>query len=415
MSGPLAGSLSFLVPDRAEAALLAVCLRPERAGAAWAEWTRLGGDLDGYRSLLPLVDAGVREAGVRIEPALAARLAAARLHETLRWTAVRDVTADALGRLARAGLDPVAIQDVAMAATAYDDPALRHCRALEILVPPGAVTPGVRALAAAGYLPGAGNASATGASLRHADGLPVRLTAVLFPASDSRTDAGALRVRAVPAEIGGAARVPAPADALALLLGRAGLGAERRSLLWVCDAAALIERSDPEWERVVGSAVDAGLGLPIARMAEWLSAELGVPVPSAATARMAAVPARGREARHALETALECARADGRAGPLGLLARAESWRERARVARWTALPSTDRVRRSYPGVPGAALPLLYLVRPLLAAVRSVARRPRGRAAAPGSRDPGGGTAAARSEDPEGREGGRPSASPRSSE
>lgn len=413
MSGPLAGSLSFLLPDRAEAALLAVCLRPERAGAAWAEWTRLGGDLDAYRSLLPLVDAGVREAGVRIAPALAARLAAARLHESLRWSAVRDVAADALDRLSHAGLDPVAIQDVALAATAYDDPALRHCRALEILVSPGGVTPGARVLVAAGCLPGPRHASASGAWLRHADGLPIGLTALLYPRA-TRSDAGALRERAVPAEIGGAARVPAPADALALLLGRAALGAERRSLQWVCDAAALIERSDPEWERVVGSAVDAGLGLPIARMAEWLWAELGVPVPSAARARMAAVPLRGREARRALETALECARADGRAGPLGLLARAEGWRERARVARWTILPSTDRVRRSYPGVPGAALPLLYLVRPLLAAFRSAARRPRRRAAAPGSRDPGGGTAAARSGDPAGREGDRPSASPRSS-
>jgi hypothetical protein len=413
MRGPLAGALSFLLPDPAEAALLAVCLRPDRARAAWDEWLRLGGDLDRYRSLLPLVDAGVRAAGLELEPALAARCAGARLHESIRWRAVRQVTVDALDRLARAGHDPVVVQDVALAATAYTDPALRHCHALEVLLSPGELGDAALVLAAAGFRPG--RASGTGADFVHPDGLPVRLSVEPFPRIATGADAGRIRAGAVPAPIHGLARVPAPEDALVLLVARAAVGADRRSLLWACDASGVITSpTELDWDRVVDSARIWGLALPVATMLGWLSSELGLAVPPEAPGRMAESVGRGREARRATEDALACARADGRAGLVTLLARARGWRERGSVVRWTALPTPHALRRSYPGTPTVALPFLYLARPLLATLRSVARRLRSPDPAPGSRGPGAGTAGARSGAPGEREGGRPSASPRSS-
>jgi hypothetical protein len=413
MRSPLAGALSFLLPDPAEAALLTVCLRPDRARAAWDDWVRLGGDLDRYRSLFPLVDAGVRAAALELEPALGARLAGARLHESIRWRAVLRVTEDALERLARAGLDPVVVQDVALAATAYPDPALRHCHALEVLLPPGEPADGAHVLAAAGFRPGP--ASASGSALAHPDGLPVRLSAEPLPRFAASTDASGIRARAVPAPIDGRARVPAPEDALALLVARAAVGAERRSLLWACDAAGVIGSYPAlDWDRVVDSARGWRLALPVATMLRWLSAEVDLAVPPDVPTRMAASAGRGRQARRATEEALACARADGRAGPLALFSRAHGWRERASVVRWTALPSPRALRRAYPGTPAVALPLLYLARPLLATVRGAARRLRSPDRAPGFPGPGAGTAAGRSAARGEREGGRPSASPRSS-
>ncbi|HET9332393.1 MAG TPA: nucleotidyltransferase family protein [Gemmatimonadota bacterium] len=413
MRSPLAGALSFLLPDPAEAALLAVCLRPDRARAAWDEWLRRGGDLDRYRSLLPLVDAGVRAAGLELEAALAARLAGARLHESIRWGAIRQVTVDALDRLARAGLDPVVVQDVALAATAYRDPTLRHCHALEVLLPPGEMGDAAGLLAAAGFRPG--RASGTGADFVHPDGLPVRLSDEPFARIATGADAGRIRARAVPAPIVGLARGPAPEDALALLVARAAVGADRRSLLWVCDASRVIaSATELDWDRVVDSARLWGLALPIATMVGWLSSELGLAVPSEAPARMAERVGRGREMRRTTEAALACARADGRAGLVTLLARARGWRERATVVRWTALPTPRALHRAYPGTPTVALPLLYLARPLLATVRSVARRLRPPEPAPGFPGRGAGTAGARSGAPGAREEDRPSASPRSS-
>ena len=413
MRGPLAGALSFLLPDPAEAALLAVCLRPDRARAAWDEWLRLGGDLDRYRSLLPLVDAGVRAARLELEPALAARLAGARLHESIRWRAIRQVTADALDRLARAGLDPVVVQDVALAATAYPDPALRHCHALEVLLSPRELGDAARALTAAGFRPGP--ATGRGAAFAHPDGLPVRLSGELFPRIATGTDAGRIRARAVPAPIDGLARMPASEDALALLVARAAVGADRRALLWVCDAAGVIASPTAlAWDRVVDSARLWGLALPVAAMLRWLSSEIGLAVPPDVPARMTERIGRGRETRRATEAALACARADGRAGLVVLLARARGWRERASVVRWTALPTPHALRRAYPGTPTVALPLLYLARPLRAAVRGVVRRLRPPDRAPGFPGPGAGTAGARSGARGAREEDRPSASPRSS-
>lgn len=408
MGAPLAGPLSFLLPDPAGAALLAVCLRPDRARAAWRTWEAAGGDLDGHRSLLPLLDEGARRGGVALPADTAARLKAARLHETLRLAAVRGVAGEALERLADAGIDPVVVQDVALAETAYADPTLRHCHALDLLVPAGAARAAAAALQSAGFEARARRgARGPGRELAHATGFPVRIDEHPVAGVHAAGDPAPVLAHARPARIAGrTARVPAPEDALAIACARAATSAERRTLLWACDAARLIESGAPlDWDRVVGVADDWGLGLPIAAQLGWLADALGMPVPAEPLEALAR-SAGGRR----IEAALACARADGRAGPARLLARADGWRERWAVLRWTAAPSAARLRRTDPGAP---LLLVYLARPLRWALRSVTRR-RPRNPAPGSLDPAAGTDGARSGAPPAPAAGPPSASRRSS-
>jgi hypothetical protein len=386
---PLAGTLSLILPGPAETALLVACLRPDLAQDAWGDWCRLGGDLDSYRSLLPLLDEGARRGDLKLDAALAARLSGARLHESLRLGAIREIALEVLERLAEDGLDAVVIQDVALAETFYPDPALRHCHALEISLPTEAVAGAAASLRARGFLQGREQGgAATGVELAHASGFPVRLTTTPLRRVVPRADATALRSRAIVSEIAGRrARVPAPADALALVLGRAAVGAERRTLIWAYDAALAIE-AEPEldWDVFAAVAGDWGLGLPLAAMLQWLARDLRVLVPHATIEGIAEAAMQGPGRARAIEAALECIRADGRAGPASLLARARSWRERARVLRWTALPSADRLRRSYPAAPRSTLPFLYLARPLLGALRFVTRRADPPGAARGPRD-----------------------------
>ena len=401
---PLAGTLSFLLPEPAETALLHVCLSPARAREAWSEWTRLGGDLDRYRSLLPQVDEGARKGGLELDEPLAALLSGARLHESLRLNAIREIAGEVLDRLAANRLDPVIVQDLALAETVYPDPALRHCHALELLLPPDAI---------------AGARTALGADLARTGGFPVRLAVRPLAHVVLGASASGVLARAVDAEIAGRrARVPAIEDALLLVLGRAAVGGERRTLLWACDAARAIEAApEIDWDIVAVAAGDWGLGIPVAAMLGWLASELGAPVPIAAIERIARIPPRGPGRGRAVEAALECVRADGRAKPGSLLARSAGWRERANVLRWTTLPSTDRMRRSFPGAPRATLPVLYAARPILYAARwtlsSLNRRRRHPGAGRGSRVPGDGTAAARSGSRSMHAADRPSASPRS--
>jgi len=413
---PLEGTLSFLLPGPAETALLGVCLRPRRAREAWGDWCRRGGDLDFYRSLLPLIDEGARRGGLELDEALSARLSGARLHESLRLHAIREIAAEVLDRLAGAGLDPVVVQDVALAETVYPEPALRHCHALELLLAPESVTVAASALEAGGFLRARERSTAAGSELAHESGFPVRLATAPLPRVVPQTDGSALGARAILTEIAGRrARVPAPADTLALVLGRAAVTAERRSLLWACDATLAIEAaSDLDWDGVARVAAGWGLGIPLAAMLEWLSSELEAPVPRPLIERIAGTALQGAGRARATETALECVRADGRAGPATLLAHATSWRERASFLRWTAFPSIDRLRRSYPDVPRPALSLLYVARPLLGALRSVTGRSGRPVRARGSRAPEVGTAAARSGDRSGPAADRASASRRSS-
>jgi hypothetical protein len=351
---PLSGTLSFLLPDPAEAALLAVCTSPGRAREAWAEWRRLGGDLDRYRSLLPQVAAGAREGSLELDEPLAALLSAARLHESLRWNAIRQIAGEVIDRLGGLGLDFLVMQGLALAETVYPDPALRHCGSLELLLPAGAVAEAGAVLDAV---------SARG------DGFPLRLSASPLPRVKPGAGASAILNRSRDAQITGRmVRVPAPEDALALVLGGAAVGAERRTLLWVCDATRQIEAAPGiDWDVVAGVTAAWDLGIPIGAMLGWLASDLDVPIPRAAVKRVARASSGSRA--QAIETALECVRADGRAGPGSLLARSRGWREMASVLRWTAFPSADRMRRSYPGIPTAFFPLLYAARPGLYAAR----------------------------------------------
>lgn len=401
---PLAGTLSFLLPGPAETALLHVCLSPERARSAWSEWTRLGGDLDRYRSLLPQVDEGARRGGLELDEPLPALLSGARLHESLRLNAIREIAIEVLDRLAGNGFDPVVVQDLALAETVYPDPALRHCHALELLLPSDEVVGARAALGAAQARPG---------------GFPVRIAASPLAHVVPLARASAVLARAIDAQIAGRrARVPAPEDTLLLVLCRAAVGAERRTLLWACDAVrGLAALPEIDWDVVAELAGDWDLGIPVAAMLGWLASELGAPVPSAAIERIARTPPRGHGRGRAVEAALECVRADGRAGPGSLLARSSGWRERAHVLRWTTFPSTDRMRRTFPAAPRSALPALYVARPFLFAarrtLRTLTRRRRHRGAGRGSRAQAVGTAAARSEARSGHPADRPSASPRS--
>lgn len=406
--GPLAGTLSFLLPDPPEAALLAVCLRPGRARAAWATWERGGGDLDRHRALLPLLEEGTRRGGVALAEETAARLRGARLHEILRFAGVREIAADALERIAGVGLDPVVVQDVALAENAYDDPALRHCHALDLLLAPGTAGEAADALTRGGYTPRAGRPSrGPWREVAHASGFPVRLAEHPIPGPHAAGDAGLVRARSGSARIAGRlARVPAPEDALVIVCGRAAASAERRTLLWACDAARLIESHDGlDWTVVVATAEKWGLGLPLAAMLGWLAGALDVPVPAGT---IEALEASGRS--RPLEPVLAWVRADGRADPVSLLLRAAGWRERWTVLRWTAFPSVGRLRRSYPDTP---LPAVYLARPLRWMTRSLTRSCSGDPAS-GARVPAGGRDEARSGGPPGPAADPPSASRRSS-
>jgi hypothetical protein len=246
-------------PPRAAHALLRACLataedpRPEawrslgdaRAALAIAPVQRAG--------LLPQLLHAATLAGVELDPPLRSRLRAARVHEDLRAQAV----ATACRESRRDG--EVVLRGVALAHTAYDDPALRHCHDLDLL-----------------------SRDREGVEV-HPSGLPVSRHRSIFGGGHPPVGLDDVVPQTVTTDIAGLT-VPVlhPADALVHVCAHAATIAIPGAPLWPLDAAMIVRR-DPEldWDRVVARAAEWKFVGAVFQALAWLRRELGVPVPGA--------------------------------------------------------------------------------------------------------------------------------------
>lgn len=240
-------------PPREALALLRACLatREDPREDAWAE---LGDPIavlriDAVRraGLMAQLLHAATLAGVTLDSGVRSRLRAARVHEDLRLAA----TAPAC----RAAIDdgPIVLRGVAFAHTIYDEPALRHCHDLDLLVGEGAGT------------------------TVHEGGFPVsRHRSLLL-----RVAVGVDDVDTVGARVAGMpARVLAPADALVHTCAHAVTHGVPGSPLWPLDAALLV-RGTPalDWDRVAGRAIAWRCAADVGSALDWLRRRLAVPVP----------------------------------------------------------------------------------------------------------------------------------------
>lgn len=231
--------------------VLRACLAT-RADPRPGDWSALG-DLREVLQLPAVRQAGLLAqllhaaglAGVELDPALRSRLRAARAHEELRLEATAQACREALAA------DVVVLRGVALAHTVYDEPALRHCHDIDLLVPAGA---GVT---------------------RHASGFPVaRHTSLL-----RHRRIGVEDVATVDAMIAGvAARVLDASGALVHVCAHAASGGAAHSPLWAIDAGLLIRRG-PDWDQVVERAREWRCARVTGSALGWLQRDLGVAVP----------------------------------------------------------------------------------------------------------------------------------------
>jgi hypothetical protein len=340
----------------AREALLAWQARGPRPAA------RLARDHDGGKLLAPLICARVRDdqAG-GLEARLLTYLRTALVREELRGGAYREILGELLGVLARAGPPAILLGGAALAETTYPRPELRHSHGILLMVPEEEEAAAVALLPAAGFrIPAAGRPGDPVAAV-HASGLPLWLyrsppTFAQYRRIDLWQRAETRLV------LGSLVRVPAPADQLFLVCARAAAGERRSTLLWACDLWHLVAaEGELAWGAVVDLAASTGASLPVWVLLGYLADGLGTKIPSSVLDRLA-VDA-GRAGALAGEIALTGAA--WRPGPklLPFLRAADSWRERAIVARWrlfpspTALLATGRIRGR------AQAPLFYATRP----------------------------------------------------
>src|ERR1700676_5146884 len=124
------------LPTDDQALLLQACFAlPERALVAWQAWrTRFEVDhVDAAsRRLLPLLAASLRKAGV--ETTALAPDAEAQRQGWIRYQALAGKSARAIEALAAAGVPTMMLKGATLAASHYDDPALRPMGDVDMLV-----------------------------------------------------------------------------------------------------------------------------------------------------------------------------------------------------------------------------------------------------------------------------------------
>lgn len=276
--------------------LLRACLEPGPAAhEAWQAWrggvrdavSALSDSAVGLRRLLPLLHQAVIRHGLTDEKSILTLLRTAALRDEARHATFARIVAPALAALAESGRDFLVLKGAALAYTVYDEPALRHCHDLDLLVREedwAAVRPLLRKLGfSSDSLIGPGHLR-----FLHRSGLPLVLHAQPFRFAYYTLPFAELWSRGVPARVAGvSARIPSPADQLLHVCGHASYSTTRRSQVWVADAWHLLKKHpDLDWDGVVRGAAGSRLGLPLAAALKALAACVTLPIPDAVMARL---------------------------------------------------------------------------------------------------------------------------------
>lgn len=323
-------------------------------------------DQTGLKGLLPLLHAAARRNGFEAEPALWTYLRSAALREELRYGIYREFCGEVLGALVEAKLEVAALKACALAETVYDEPSLRHCHAIELLVADGDLAPAAPVLARLGFRPARLREARPGRrqGFRHVHGLPLVLHADLFDPPVYRNDAQALWSNSMPSRVAGVSvRTLAPAHNLAHVLAAGFHDPLRGNLRWASDGWLLCRRLDgPGWQEFVRLTRACRLELPVLAMLRFLAGPLEAGVPGETLATLA--DAAPRAPRPARETALS-----GAVGTLSAVRRA--WSGGLRVPavrreffRFLLWPTPAYLRWRFGHVAGVPTISLYFYRPL---------------------------------------------------
>jgi hypothetical protein len=369
-------ALSAILPVPEQTWLLRACLLDGEAGReAWHTWHALAGDAKAamvedrwsVKRLLPALYVALRRNEAVVDATLLSYLRLAYVREQMRATTYQRICGDVVAVLAAADVPALLLRGGALAATVYDDPAVRHCHDLAFLVRPQDIPRAADALQNAGLTPlaHAPNAESPYAALRHETSLPVELHGRLFTVPMYELPWEELWLRACDVTIGGrATRVLSPADALLHVSCHAFSSASRESLRWVMDAWHILRRDGAVAWEVLGASAERGrLALPALVTLRYLVESLGAPVPAPVLDRLEAAVARAPVVER--DVALRAVRNGACESVSALLGRTRGgWHVRALTVAWLLFPSRAYVRDVAAGREGAGVLFHYLERPI---------------------------------------------------
>jgi len=180
---------------------LKACLIRGQAGEdAWYSWVEAVGTPSALKSTAwrgtkrwwPLLSKALQRNQIKVPSGLATALKSAYMTETIRYDYCRQVADEVLSILQKAGFDPVLNKGMAFAETIYEQPALRHCHELDIIICQGPLKGAVKALGSDFRFPRPKPTSTRSRlDLVHRSGLPLKLqskSSAISWSGESNTD-----------------------------------------------------------------------------------------------------------------------------------------------------------------------------------------------------------------------------------
>lgn len=287
--------LSGILPTATTSAFLRACLAPPPlAREAWQRWRSrwvpamglVGADGD-LRGLSALLANSILTAGAVLDHSDETWLRVALLHEQRRSRRYRQILAEVLATLTRAGVPFLLARGAALAETVLPEPWLRHCHDIDLLVAEEHLAAADEALTPLGLrqqpLPGPSR------SYLHPRLLPIRLHPCMLQPPFQGLGIGVMSERASSARVlGTMVRRPVADDLLLHICAHAVCSRSRLSPRWVCDAHAIIVGPErPDWSRLRQTAAATSLSASLAVTLGYLAGAIGSPLPSGLLAGLA--------------------------------------------------------------------------------------------------------------------------------
>lgn len=238
-----------------------------------------------------------------VPPAARSRLEACYRATWARNMLLTERWAEAVERLARAGVESVTHKGMALIHTVYPDIALRPMADIDLLVRPGDVDTATRELRGAGYRTSGAALEAEEAfrGYRHfvRDGTVIDLHWELANYTRFepvlRVDHHGIWTRARPFEVGGVRGLTLSAEDLLLHLAlHLSLGSDFGRLIWFVDIDATVRRfaRTLDWERAIDEAARWRIQAVLACVLRIARASLETPLPPGLVARLGRRPVR---------------------------------------------------------------------------------------------------------------------------
>jgi hypothetical protein len=376
----MAKALSVILPTTEQTNLLRACLRsnPSRE-QAWQRWQEsedglkaaLSNGALGIKILMPLLHVS----GVVKSATDRTYVRSAYLREKLRSSTYLTICEKVLSALATNNIGCLVLKGAALAETVYQEPALRHCHDIDLLVRQEDMNRATEVLLSTGWVRFKKKSDNTSENHRfkHESGLPLELHEYLFRIPYYFLPLDDLWARSQTRIIAGiSSRILAPADNLLHILGHASCCKSRESLLWITDASFIIRRyPDLDWDQFVDCTINSHLALPISVMLDYLAEQIRISIPNTVLDR--------------LRTAARQTGATGRAAALlgaqinssgtfeNIMRTTNVWHERLRILQWMLFPPPIYFRWLYGARNNWKLPLYYVRRPFGYVARRIGR------------------------------------------